>query len=356
MILSYKQVYESNVTPNIGDIVVCIGNVDELKTHNHIGYLREGGIEFLRRWSDRLHDLQGKLRTNNGWYIGDPSWTKPFDNNRRGNNYHLIFSPKFREIISYSLNYLQEYENMYYCDVSYIDITSRNDTVSCLSASNIRRLEQNEDPWKSTMRQNVRIGRFLKKITNDTDSIIEDYVNEYKFSYNLGKSEGGRFRVSKGIDMAKWYLEMLYAPGGGTLNASCMRHVRSQKRLPIYTNNPERVKMLYLLNPEDKLLGRALIWRLSEPKDVFYMDRIYYTEDYIEKLFLDYARKKKLLTRDTVEKNKMTLKVKLNMDYGPPNKNPFMDTFKYFDRNKLILTNRFDNFNMGEYWEYVDHD
>lgn len=354
MLLKYQQLFEKKF--DYGDMVVCIGDIDGLKTHNHIGFLRNSGIEFINRFSDKLHDLKGRLPNNRGWFAKNKKWFKKFDNNRSEDNVPLLYSDKFSDIVSYSLNFLLDYENNYYSDVSYIDVTPRNDTVSCLMADSIKRLEPNENPWKSTMRQNIRIGRFLKKVLDDPDPMIENYINEYKFSYKLDKSDIGRFKVAKGVEMAKWYLEMNYAPGGGSLNASCMRHIRSQRRLPLYTNNPNKVKMLYLLNPMGKLLGRTLIWKLDEPKGVIYMDKVYCTEDYIEKLFLDYAKRKGILTKGEVDEKNMYLRVNIGMDYGPPQMNPFMDSFKFFVKSGKYLTNRFRNLQAGDYWEYQDHD
>jgi len=355
MLLSYKKLFEAQ-TPKVGDMVICIGDIDDLKTNNHIGYLRNRGIEFVNRFSDKLHDLGGELKNNKGWFIGNPDWMKPFDHNDDGNNIPLMFSEKFKNTVGYGLRCLLDYEKIYFTDVSFIDTTLRSDTISCLSATNFHKLEENEDPWTSTMRQNIRIGRFLRKVFKDSDKIIEDYTNEYKFSYNLSKDDFGRFKIAKDIDMAKWYLEIFYAPGGGSLHSSCMKHVRSQRRLPIYTENPEKVRLLYIANRDNKLLGRALIWKLDEPHGRTYMDRVYYTEEYIEKLFYDYAEKKGFLTKFEVDKEKLTLIVKLGRDYGPPQENPYMDTFKFFVRDDNYLTNRFKNFKGDEYWEYVDHD
>lgn len=203
MLLSYRKLFEKK-NPNIGDLVVCIGNIDDLKTHNHVGVLKPSGVEFINRFSDKLHDLGGECHNRNGWFIRDPNWVKPFENNKKGNNIPLFFSEKFRDVVSYSLRFLVDYERIFYCDISYIDITLRNDTVSFLRAEDYYKLEKNENPWKSTMRQNIRFGRFIKKVVDEPDKIIEDYTNEYKFSYKLNKEESGHFKKAKGIDMAKW--------------------------------------------------------------------------------------------------------------------------------------------------------
>lgn len=354
MILPYKKLFENILS--IGDMAICVGDIDGLKTHNHIGIIKKEGVEFINNFSDRLHNMNGSLSTKNGWYILDKSWLLPFNENKKDNNIPLFYSDKFRNIISYSLKFLLDYEKIFYCDVSYIDTSWKNDMITFLSAKDFQKLEPNEDPWTSTMRQELRIGRFLMKIVNDTARLIEDYSNEYKFSFKINSENFSRFKIAKGIDMAKWYLEKNYAEGGGTLRASCMRHARSQMRLPIYINHPDKIKMLYLLDTKGKLLARSLIWKLDHPRGMLFMDRIYFVDDYLEKLFLDYAHKKNIITKNIVDKEGLLMKIYLNEDYGPPQKNPFMDTFKFFDRNEMYLTNKFNNLKVGEYWEYIDHD
>jgi hypothetical protein len=301
--------------------------------------------------------MNNTITSRNGWYIVNKNWLKPFNNNKIGGNIPLLYSDKFKNIISYSLKHLLDYEKIYYSDVSYIDISWRNDIITYLNAKDVVKLEINEDPWTSTMRQELRIGRFLAKITpDDPIQLIEDNVNEYKFSFKLNAENFNKFKIAKGFDMAKFYLEKKYADGGGTLNSSCMRHVKSQIRLPIYINNPQKIKMLYILNTEGKLIGRSLLWKLDEPRHMIYMDRIYYIDDYLEKLFLDYAAKKGIMTRDKIEKEGIKMKVYLNEDFGSPQKNPYMDTFRFFNRKELYLTNKFENLKPGEFWEYNDHD
>lgn len=358
MIIKSYKIFESTEleNPKIGDMVVCIGNIDDLKTHNHVGHLRESGIEFLNRFSDKLHNMNGEIGSRKGWYVRD-SWVKFFNDNEKSSNMPLIFSDKIKDILSYNLSFLLDYEKIYSCDVSFIDMTSRNDSISCLSKTNYDKLENKADVWTTPMRQNMRIGRFIKKVVpDDDDRYIEDCTNEYKFSYNLNKTDFIRFKVYSGIDMAKWYLEFFYAPGGGSLHASCMKHVRSQRRLPIYTENPEKIKMLVIKSPEGKLLGRALLWKLDYPENKIYMDRVYSAEDYIDKLFYDYAKKKGFLTKIDVDKENINMRVNLRRDYGTPKHNPYMDTFKFFVRGKNYLTNRFKNFEADDYYEYVDHD
>ena len=355
MILSYK-LFESVKDK---ELVVCVGDVDDLSTHNHIGHFFIGqdgrtGIDFLNKFSSRLHNLYANLKGDSGWYV-DKDFIKPFINNETPKTFPLIYFNKMKEILSYSINFLLDYEKIYYSDISFIAPTNRNDTISCLSYTNYQKLENKDDVWKTPMRQNMRIGGFIKKILPDDSNLdIEKYVNNYKFSYNVIQKEFGDFKKVFGEDIRKWYLEMSYAPGGGTLNQSCMKHFKSQKRLSLYIENPNKVRLLILKNPQGKLLGRALLWKLDEPNRIF-MDRVYVAEDYLEKMFLDYAKKFNILTRQDIG-SETILKVFVKKDYGASTQNPYMDTLKFFVKNGNYLTNKFKNFKAGEFYEYIDHD
>lgn len=352
MILKYRLFENTEET----DLVICRINADGIGSRNHVGYLRKNGIEFLIRFNNRLHDLNGEIDSQYGWMI-DPKNTIPFNDNRGQKTMSLVYSADFKKMLERGLTFLLGYESIYHTDVSYIKPGLKNDQVSCLSLTNYNKLLNKRDVWETKMRQNINIGRFLRKILPfENEKIIEDYVNEYKFIYNLLKTDIGTFRKISGEEMRKWYLEKNYAIGGGNLNQSCMRHLKSQKRLAIYTQNPNKVKMLAIINYENQLLGRALLWKLDEPSNAFYMDRVYITEDQYKKYFDDYAKRMKFLTREYVDKNDITLKVFLDRDFGPPSQNPFMDTFKIFNKNGKFLTNKFKNLKPNEYYEYIDHD
>lgn len=278
------------------------------------------------------------------------------------NNLPLFFTDRMKELLERGkLKFLLDLERNHYSEISYIDLTNRNNTISCLSKSSYDKLEFKRDVWKTSLRQNMTLGRFFKRLLpEETDITIEEYVNEYKFSYNVVKKDLGNFKIVSGIDMAKWYWERTYAPGGGSLNSSCMKHIKSQRRLGIYMDNPSKVRLLIMTDTEDKLLGRALLWNLDSPKGRVLMDRIYYTERYIERMFYDYAFRRGYLTKEEVEEKNITLKVYMPQDYGPPHENPYMDTLRFFiiddENDTYYLTNRFKNFKYDDYYEYNDHD
>jgi hypothetical protein len=354
MILTYKKMFEN--TLNIDQLAICTEDVEGLRSKYRIGFVKKEGLEFINPFSKKLNYLGGVIDNPTGWYIRKDQM-KPFDNNMNKNTMPLIYSDKFKNTISYGVKFLSDYEHIYYNDFTFIDTTWKNDTISFLSARDFNKLSPNESPWESSMRQENKISRFITKIVGTIDNkTLENYVNEYKFAFKLNSDILNGLKIAKGVDISRWYLGTNYAEGGGSLNSSCMRYPRSQIRLLIYINNQDKVKLLYLTDSNGKLLGRALLWKLDEPRNTFYMDRIYVTDDYIEKLFLEYAKKRRILTKKEVDDKKIAMKVYLNEDYGPPKMNPFMDTFRFFNRKELSLSNMFNNLKVGEYWEYIDHD
>src|ERR1035437_7961795 len=158
----------------------------------------------------------------------------------------------------------------------YVNIGSRADLVSFLPNSN------NSDEEWTQGRNEIKIGRFVKKIlelVNEealivltiTDKELEDFVNKYKTT-----STEDEFRIVDGEDIRTWYHEEMYMDGDGSLNESCMSGEEEQRFLNIYVNN-DKVRLLTLVNKNNRLVGRALLWTLDEspsPTNIF-MDRIY---------------------------------------------------------------------------------
>ena len=117
----------------------------------------------------------------------------------------------------------------------------------------------------------------------------------------------------------------------GETMGSCMRYESAQSYLKIYTENPDSVKCLVLINPlNNKVRGRALIWHTDA--DRFFMDKVYLTNNQYRNLFLQYAEQHGYETRT---RSTVTLE---NADFD---EYPFMDTFEYLnkDDNTLMTDN-----------------
>ena len=129
-----------------------------------------------------------------------------------------------------------------------------------------------------------------------------------------------------GEDIRYWYDYRNYYGGVGSLNRSCMRN--SMDRLNIYCENEDKINMLIMTDDDNnKLLGRALIWKVDKPKCI-YLDRPYtvFQEDILA--FYDFAIKRRWKYYDTPDFENMIIYLK--KDYGDPERNPYMDTFSVF--------------------------
>ena len=185
-----------------------------------------------------------------------------------------------------------------------IDITDKNDTISFIQGNRILRKYQdlpdsisgiglspnivsdkNNELWK-TGRTKINIGRWSRKLIKDnhrentyTDSMVENFVNNYKSTFDLLNNASSLFKIVEGEEIRKWYLESNYKKKSGQLGNSCMAAESKQKFLDIYTKNPQVCKLLIMKDIEDdsKIVGRSLLWKLDD--GLLYQDRVYTIND-----------------------------------------------------------------------------
>lgn len=214
----------------------------------------------------------------------------------------------------------------------------------------------NEYDLRSKSRSDIKLGKFINAVLPGkyTPKEIEDFTN--KFKANLNKV-GENFELVSGSDISFWYDKENYAEMKGTLGGSCMA---SKKGIfELYIDNPEVCKLL-ILEEDGKLLGRALIWKLSsldyygkdntdESIDIWFMDRQYTIKDSDIQKFRNYAKESgwiwkannnhyslsEVYINDSVKNVEMSVSVK-NKKY---NRFPYMDTFRRFDPETCILYN-----------------
>jgi hypothetical protein len=202
-------------------------------------------------------------------------------------------------------------------------------------------------------RNEVGLGRFVNKLFPGKYSSkeVEDFVNSFKASL---EKNGEHFDLVEGDDIEFWYNSNNYKAIAGTLGSSCMAQKRNL--FGIYTQNQDVCKML-ILKEDDKIIGRALIWKLASIRRMgeaienveYFMDRQYTIKESDVQKFRNYAKEKgwcyksynnhhsySTVTIDGEEKNvQMTVKVK-DKDY---NRYPYMDTFRRYDVSNGILHN-----------------
>ena len=208
---------------------------------------------------------------------------------------------------------------------------------------------RNRQNYKNIGHSETTIGRIVNKLfereypaSGEPGKDIESFVNMYKTARNPIV----KFELVKGDDIIYWYNYKQYADGGA-LADSCMRYDKCSKFLKFYANN-ENVSLLILKDEldETKIRGRALVWKLDNPSGRYFMDRIFYTTDYIIDLFKQYADKNGWIYKinqnnssdgpffDTHTISKLyDFQMVVNMN--DTHYYPYLDTLKYYTDNKL---------------------
>lgn len=223
-----------------------------------------------------------------------------------------------------------------------------NGELSQLSLNNLFKVHD----LGSKSRNDVKLGRLVNALLPGkyTSKDIEEFTN--KFKATLSK-RGEYFEEVTGDAINYWYNHENYLEMSGTLGNSCM--ARKSGLFDIYVQNPDVCKLLILVN-DDKLIGRAIVWKLdtikSKPEEIepnWFMDRQYTINDSLVEKFRNYAKEKGWIIKsknthsdfesitfnDKEFRAKMTIKVEAK-DYK---KYPYMDTFKRFDPEAGILHN-----------------
>lgn len=250
-----------------------------------------------------------------------------------------------------------------YVRQNYLDITDKDDMISFLQSNKVPKDWDVEDdpslPYTLPSRNEVKIGKIIRLLCSSeeveteldfkpTDKDFEDFVNAYKASKVDTSKE---FKLVNGEDIHKYYQMKNYFSSHGTLGGSCMAD-EGKGTFRVYTENPKKVQLLILIDNNDKIHGRALVWKLKESpcEAKYFMDRVYTNSDSDVIKFKNFAEEKGFLYKlknnshvdDNIKfmyKSKSLLgevKVKLDGDF----KNyPFIDTMCFLSKKLGDLSN-----------------
>lgn len=199
--------------------------------------------------------------------------------------------------------------------------------------------------YRKTMRQQIKIGKVLRKILlrmgiQIVDSHLEKMVNAIKADLIEG---GVSLDIVDGEDIKTAYLDLNYHPDVelGTLNSSCHRQESKQKLLEMYVANPDKIKLIWA-RKDGKTIGRALLWldcKFSFLKNRRpFMDRVY-GSDAVIKMFTNFAKREGFCMKHT-------------QSYNTP-----MDVVSYTGKkhsNSVIETPPMDNLSESMRVAYLD--
>ncbi len=278
--------------------------------------------------------------------------------------------------------YYAEQSDEYKTDMTYVDLGTGNDKVTFIQVNRVLRMLDKEagDPesknqgqlkgqlpedylnkmyrlknsqtnavWNQ-QRTELQIGRFVTKVLQKTtDALIKidqndinAFVDKFKAYRDFQTTKKDKFEVVQGEDIRKWYDENNYEDPQYHLANSCMRYDRCQRYLNIYTENTNQVSMVIMKGTDpDKIIGRALIWKLDNGST--YLDRPYANNDEDVNLFKQWGKDKGYMVYGDSYQHKQVTLDKSNFQYYP-----YMDTFKYLNRDLKVLStdsNEFDDNN-----------
>jgi hypothetical protein len=234
--------------------------------------------------------------------------------------------------------------------VNYISVSHDDKSkISYLTTDRIGALEP-DTYWTSNSRYKGKPGAFVSKLFKDIPAReVEKFSSLFRTQSLMPVFT---FKVVDADDIKKYYHYSTYVMDEngdtrGSLGASCMKHDQCQKLFKLYTKNTDQVKMLVMLDENEKLIGRALLWNLESNK---IMDRIYtkLDEDYafhFKKWATknDYLYKSEQNWNNTLFFENLNIKRKelyLEFNIGiNPRKYPYMDTFKFVNLESGRLYN-----------------
>ena len=246
---------------------------------------------------------------------------------------------------------------------NFFDTTDKDDKLSFIMNSKVPEdwdPEENASlPYTMKGRGDVKIGKIIRYlvdlINSDSgdlgevkDKDIENFVNAFKAS-KVDTSMS--FKLVKGSDIAKYYNEKKYFSRTGSLGGSCMSD-ESKKTFEIYTENESKVQLLIYVDKDDRIHGRAIVWKLKDSPcgAKYFMDRVYINRDSDELRFKKFAEENEFLYKkkmnsylsDNIEfvyKGKDVfgeVTVKLDGDFKYY---PFVDTLCFLDEKKKQISN-----------------
>lgn len=227
---------------------------------------------------------------------------------------------------------------------------------------NLNKLSK-QDPEKiiwNKSRQEIKAGKGVKAILksngiNIDPKKLEEFVNLFKSSIDKLDDKFRFFSLVKEDEIAYWYDDAnYYDRSQGKLGGSCMSDVDSDF-FEIYTTNEDVCQMVIYKSPDDEdlILGRALLWTLTNGKK--FMDRIYTNYDSDVDLFKEYAKKNGWYTKqkntynnynnylvspngelsdDALSTREGSISVKIKQIYY--DQYPYMDTLKYYDEYNTL--------------------
>ena len=264
------------------------------------------------------------------------------------------YQPNSRDLGEIVAKVTSETSGKSYAWVKFKDLSGNDAGQGVYNVEKLRSVDEKLKKVWSSNRQEVKVGRAMRAllraagITTFADRDFEVFVNLYKATIDKMNDKFSYIEVVRGGDIAHWYHAENYFQRSGTLGSSCMAGA-PDSWLEVYTANPEVGLVIYKsMDDTDKIIGRALLWKLKDGKE--FLDRIYTVNDSDVQLFRDYAKENGWYYKEhnnssdsgyaiAPDGSRVSLDLTVNLTDASMDNFPYLDTLKYFNPRRKTISN-----------------
>lgn len=222
-------------------------------------------------------------------------------------------------------------------DIGYLDFSK--DVAGQLSYVRL----PSDNPWDDKSRVRGRVGRVLNKLFKDHQFDANNLGLFTSELHALILSDDFKIQIYKGKDINYTYHGDNYAVRGGSasfateLTNSCMRHdyVIDEGYLNMYTENPDQVSVVAVLNSSERIEARAIVWTIHKTtggrtRPIRLLDRIYFNENIHRELLINWAYDNNIIPFYEL---KVFSTFSVALEKWDFKNYPYCDSFKYLDPN-----------------------
>ena len=190
----------------------------------------------------------------------------------------------------------------------------------------------------------IKFGRFLTSLFKEIKDVYgiefgflnKDVEKFYNCFVAYQTNSCTEILELKGNDILEAYKEENYLLVKSSLGGSCMSD--KLDNIKLYTLNPNVVSLL-VIKTFGKIVGRCFIWNTNQGK---VMDKQYTCFDWVNSKFDTILKKNNYICQSTLEDYPNCKKIDIQLENIDVDKYPYIDTFRFLNRKKGLLTNAFN--------------
>lgn len=187
----------------------------------------------------------------------------------------------------------------------------------------------------------IKFGRFLTSLFKEIKDVYDidlgfnnkDVERFYNFFVAYQTNTHTEVLELKGDEIIEGYKSENYLFSKSSLGGSCM--TGKLDNIKLYTLNPNIVSLL-VIKTFGKIVGRCFIWNTNQGK---VMDKRYTCFDWVNSKFDTILKKNNYICQSSLEDFPTCKKIDIQLDNIDVDKYPYIDTFRFFNKEKGFLTN-----------------